>query len=124
MIGNVQHAVESYVCVSNSRRLVDEVAARTAELCQAVAGDNAERALMFEEGKAIMKATKDGLLLWIGARSHLMCHSLQVAIESNLFLVMPQRPAEIPWYPGEGTPFAVIERLLEKPQGSTTRVLR
>lgn len=115
-----EHVAESYVCVSNSRRLVDEVSARIADLCQAVTGDDPVRTFMFEEGEAIMRSTEDRLLLWIGASSLLMRHSLQVAIESSLFHVMSRRPAAIPWHPGEGTPFAVVERLLEKPQATST----
>lgn len=110
-----KHVAESYVCVSNSGRLVDEVCSRISDLCQAVTGDVPVRTLIFEEGTAIMRATEDRLLLWIGASSRLMCHSLQVAIESSLFHVMSQGPTHIPWHPGVCTPFAVVERLLEKP---------
>lgn len=115
-----EHVAESYVCVSNSRRLVDEVCARIAYLCLAVTGDVPVRTLIFEEGTAIIRATEDRLLLWIGASSLLMRHSLQVAIESSLLHVMSRGPTAIPWHRGEDTPFAVIERLLEKPQATST----
>ncbi|MCA1409079.1 hypothetical protein I6F26_32715 [Ensifer sp. IC3342] len=114
-----KHVAESYMFASHPRQLVEQISTCVAGLCEAIAGSDRECMLVFNPGDAILRAIEGSLLLRVSANNVVACRSLQTVIESSLFENKSGAPAEIRWFPGEDTPFVVVERLLAKLQTST-----
>ena len=94
--------------MSNASTIIDFICERLVEFCTVSPAAGQDRLLVFDMGRAILRAAEKALLMRVEADDIVACHSIKAALEAHIFEVVGARQTALLWISGQEEPFVAL----------------
>lgn len=106
-----KHLSECCVSLPDSRNLIENVSRRVAGFCVSIVDNGMERAFLFADGEAIVRAVDKGILMRVGATDVISYYGIRTALEGSILDAAALAPEVFAWHPADQTPLAAVGRV-------------
>ena len=103
-----QYVSEAFVAIAHPPSIAEKICMHIRDFFGPIINDGADRLLDFDEGRAIIRSTEDGLLFWASARDLATFYGIRTLLEGALLEFAPVSARAIEWLPADGIPFRGI----------------
>ncbi|PDT25809.1 hypothetical protein CO660_31525 [Rhizobium sp. L9] len=100
-----RYVAQTFVAVANAPCVAEAICTRIREFCGAIVTEGPDRLLTFEDGRAIIRLTGDGLFFQVSARNLVTVYGIRTLIEGNLWKFASSSARSIEWFPADAAPF-------------------
>ena len=112
---------EACMQMANATTIVDFICDRLVEFCTALPGEEDDRFLTFDMGRAILRASEKALLMRVEADDLVACHSIKMTLEGSIFEIGGITQTALLWIAARKEPFLALSdypRLARTPQSN------
>ncbi|WP_208722842.1 SMa0974 family conjugal transfer regulator [Rhizobium vallis] len=107
-----QYVAETFVAVADAPCVAEAICTRIRDFCGAIVTEGSDWLLTFEDGRAIIRSTGDGLFFWVSARNLVTVYGIRTLIEGSLWKFASSSARSIKWFPAEAAPFPAVDKRL------------
>jgi hypothetical protein len=85
--------------------VAEKICTQIRDFCRSTIAEGTDRLLSFEDGCAIVRPTRDGLIFRVSARDLVTFYGIRTLIEGSLWKFAADSVRSIEWLPAQGTHF-------------------
>ncbi|PDT20302.1 hypothetical protein CO674_28005 [Rhizobium hidalgonense] len=99
------HVAEAFVAVTDAPCVAERICTWIRDFCDAIVTQGSDRILTFEDGRAIITLTGDGLFFRVSARNLVTTYGIRALIEGSLWELASSSAMSIKLFPGMASHF-------------------
>jgi len=105
-----QHVVEAFVSVPHAQRVAERICSQIHDFYRSIIIDGPDKLLEFDNGRAIIRLTDNGLFLRVSAGDLVIFYGIRTLLEGSLLTLSPNPEGPFEWFPADGIPFRGIDK--------------
>ncbi len=108
-----EHIAEAFVPIPNSDKVRDHICIRSRDYCQRNGTIGAVTLLDFDDGRATLRSTDEGLQFRVEARNLVTFYAIRTLLQGTLFATATVSDEYVEWRPGQTLLFDGFRRKLK-----------
>ncbi len=105
-----RHVAEAFVAVANAPSVAERICTLIHDFCGAIVIEGSDHLLTFEDGRAIIRPTGDGLFFQVSAQDLITVYGIRTLIDGSLWKFASRSARSIKWFPAKGIPFCAVDK--------------